>query len=114
MVAAFAVAALGSVFWCYKTPCDEVIMILCNLLVVYYWTASGQKVSDAIWCGVYLAGMNAKIFRFWGRKLFPGLELRAAITCDMILRIVLFIVMIVLLRKLYALVVKSRKEEYNG
>ena len=114
MVVGFAVAALGSVFWCYKTPCDEIIMMLCNLLVVLYWKASEKGVGNAVWCGIYLAAMNAKIFRFWGRKLVPGLELRTAITFDMILRIIIFAVMIWILRVEYRQAIQGQERRQNA
>ena len=114
MIVGFAVAALGSVFWCYKTPCDEIIMILCNLLILLYWKVSEHGVGNAVWCGIYLAAMNAKIFRFWGRKLMPGLELRTAITCDMILRIIIFAGMIWILRKKYLMTAKQRERRADA
>lgn len=100
LMVGFAAAALGSIFWCYKTPCDEIIMILCNLLVVLFWKESKRGTGEALWCAAYLAALNLKVFRFFGRKLIPSLELSTAITLDMVLRIVVFASMIAMLRKM--------------
>lgn len=94
----FSIAALGSIFWCYKTPCDEIVIILCNLLCVLYWKYGKRDMKSVLWILVYLACINLKIFRFWGRKVLP-IELDTATVADEILRIIVYIKMIVGLKK---------------
>lgn len=89
----FSIAALGSIFWCYKTPCDEIIIILCNLLCVLYWKYGKKDIKSVLWILFFLICINMKIFRFWGRKILP-LEIDTAIVADQILRIVVYMGMI--------------------
>lgn len=94
----FSIAALGTIFWFYKTPCDEITMILCNLLCVLYWKYGKRDMKSVLWILVYLACINLKIFRFWGRKVLP-IELSTATVADEVLRIIVYVRMIVGLKK---------------
>lgn len=94
----FSIAALGSIFWCYKTPCDEIIIILCNLLCVLYWKYGKRDWKSVLWILAYIFCINMKVFRFWGRKILP-MEFDTAVVADQILRIVVYIAMVVGIKK---------------
>ena len=94
----FSIAALGSIFWCYKTPCDEIIIILCNLLSILYWKYGGKDLKSVLEILIYLICINMKVFRFWGRKILP-IELDTAVVADQILRIIVYVGMIVRIKQ---------------
>lgn len=97
-VVLFSIAALGSIFWCYKTPCDEIIIIFCNLLCVLYWKYGKKGVKNVLWIFIFLVCINMKVFRFWGRKILP-LEIDTAIVADQVLRIAVYVGMVVGLKR---------------
>jgi len=94
----FSIASLSSIFWCYKTQCDEIIIILCNLLCILCWKYGKKNFKNVLWILFYLACINMKIFRFWGRKMLP-IELDTAVFADQVLRIVVYVGMIIGIKK---------------
>lgn len=94
----FSIAALGSTFWCYKTLCDEIIIILCNLLSILYWKYGEKDLKSVLEILIYLICINMKVFRLWGRKILP-IELDTAVVADQILRIIVYVGMIVRIKQ---------------
>ena len=98
IVALYAIAATASIFWCYKTPCDEIIMISCNILGIYAWKYCRKTKANAVGLLLYFAAMNMKIFRMYGRKI-SGLSYFNSLVLDMILRIVALGILMWIIKK---------------
>ena len=96
-----AVASLASVFWSYKTPCDEVIMISCNLLLIFVWINSEKSLKDGLLCILCLVSFNCKVNRFWLYHLI-SMPYRWAIFVDSVIRIVAMIILIFMIKKQYS------------
>ncbi len=97
-VVLFSIAALGSVFWSYKTPCDEVIVVLCNLLCILYWKYGEHDLKEVIWLLFYLVCINMRICYIWG-KIFGDLERNTSVVFDQVLRIIVYISMIIQIKR---------------
>ena len=93
-----AVAALGSVIWSYKTPCDEVIMISCNLVLIYSWIYSKKTINQNIAYVICMIAFNCKVNRFWLYHLI-SMPQRWAIFADSVLRMVAMIVIIQMIKR---------------
>lgn len=94
----FAFCSVLSILWCYKTPCDEIVMIMSSILAVYYWCLSDKKVVDILISLASLFAFNGKVFRFWGAHLI-NFSHDATILGDQILRLIFVIVLFVLVAK---------------
>lgn len=90
--------SLASVFWSYKTPCDEVIMICCSFVLIYVWCCSQKTVKDNILCFICLCCYNSKINRFWLYHMV-NLPYKWSIFLESVLRIVAFLSIVYLARK---------------
>lgn len=94
----FAFCSVISILWCYKSPCDEIVMILSSLMAVYYWHLSEKKWPNVILALAAMFALNGKVFRFWFAHLFK-LQHSKTVFGDQLLRLVVIIVLFLLLTK---------------
>lgn len=92
----FAFCCVVSVLWCYKSPCDEIVMILSSLMAIYYWHFSDKKITDVLLALAAMFAFNGKVFRFWGAHLLH-LQHGTAVFGDQVLRLIVILVLFVLI-----------------
>ena len=93
----FSVAALASLFWFYKSECDNIVVLLCNLIVLFYMKDSQcKKMNEIIISGIFIIGVNWLIGRYLLRFPLQIVSYPVGILIDQLLQMVLFIAMIVL------------------
>lgn len=99
IVYTYSIAELASLFWFYKSECDSLVLIGCNLLVFIYWKYAKHNFSDLLWVAGYLVGINCLIGRYVFRFIFPVVTYNQGIFIDQLLQIVLFVGMILKIQK---------------
>lgn len=90
----FAIAQLASLFWFYKSECDALVLIGCNLLIFIYWNGCLKRWKDLLLVMIYLAGLNCLIGRYILRFLIPILSYNMGIFLDQVLQIGLFLLLL--------------------
>lgn len=95
-VVIFAIASLASLFWFYKSECDNIVLIMCNMPLLYYLKDSKVSVKKTIEVSAFLIGLNWLIGRYLLRFAIPVVSYPVGILIDQILQIVLFVFMIIL------------------
>lgn len=96
-----SITAIASIVWCYKTPCDEIIVIISGLLLMTYWINSQKEIKDILIVAAAFAALNMKIFIFWIKQL-TGMEHTLAIFSDDALKLLTITI-------ITALVIKNNK-----
>lgn len=94
----FAFCSVISILWCYKSPCDEIVMILSSLMAVYYWHLSNKKISDVLLALISMFALNGKVFRFWGAHILD-LQHGTTVFGDQVLRLLIIIILFVLITR---------------
>lgn len=92
----FAIASLASLFWFYKSECDNIVLIMCNMPLLYFLNEKEVKIKDLLISCVFLVGLNWLIGRYLLRFALPLVSYPVGILIDQLLQMVLFIAMIVL------------------
>lgn len=95
----FAIASLSSLFWFYKSECDNIVIILCNIIVLLYLKESDKKILSIVAASIFLAGMNWLVGRYILRFGINVVSYYQGILIDQILQIILFTMMIILVIK---------------
>lgn len=94
----FAFCSVVSVLWCYKSPCDEIVMILSSLMAIYYWHLSEKKITDVLLALAAMFAFNGKVFRFWGAHIL-NLQHGTTVFGDQVLRLIVILVLFVLITR---------------
>lgn len=85
----YAIAAMGSVVWSYKSTTDIVIVIMPSLLVLYAIKKNEVNIKNVVLYLVYLGCLNVKIFAAFFRVIL-GYEMRLGLDLDAWLKMVVF------------------------
>ena len=97
----FSTAALVSVIWFYKSPCDTLVIILCNLMIIPYLKYSGYNIKSLMFVLMYLIGMNWLIGRYFLRFAIQFLTYNQGVFVDHLAQTSLFLIMIGLINRSY-------------
>lgn len=100
-VIVFAIAALASLFWFYKSECDNIVIIICNLIILLYIKSSEKSWRTYGFTIAFLIGMNWLVGRYILRFGISAVSYYQGILLDQILQIILFTVMFAFTVKRY-------------
>lgn len=106
-VVIFAIASLASLIWFYKSECDNIVLIMCNMPIMYYLRDKKLSAKNMIAAGSFLVGLNWLVGRYLLRFAVPVASYPVGILIDQILQIVLFVMIIILCVKNKSIDVKD-------
>ena len=86
----FSITSLASLFWCYKSQSDAIVLILCNLMVLYLLALKNFDTKYSVMAVVILVLMNCIVCKYILRLLIPLFDYVEAILGDMLLQIISF------------------------
>lgn len=94
----FSVAALASLFWFYKSECDNIVVLLCNLIILFYLKDSQcKKKKEVIISGIFIIGVNWLIGRYLLRFPMQIVSYPVGILIDQVIQIIVYVMMISLI-----------------
>lgn len=90
-VVVFAASALASLFWCYKSQSDAIVLMLCNLVAVYLLSLCQFNRKQIVLVVLTLLVMNCMLCKYVFRLVIPVFDYVYGIFGDMILQILSFV-----------------------
>lgn len=96
----FSITALASLFWCYKSQSDAIVLILCNLIVLYLIKQKDFETAYTLLGFIIIILMNCILCKYGFRLIIPIFDYVEAILGDMLLQIGAFSVVVVTLVKI--------------